>query len=144
MITQSSINMIIDRVPNLILKRYLDRVLNLSYIQFPISDDLMPIIFQVDKIFASILPIGRYPLFSVSRITVIVRLSWLVSLVISISVNAVYPCSYEPSAVLCIPLLPSGFFYTLLSFLCLVFVCLIIGFTAIIFFLKKVRQWTKL
>ena len=100
----------------------------------------MSIIFQVDKIFASILPIGRYPLFSVSRITVIVRLSWLVSLVISISVNAVYPCSYEPAAVLCIPLLPSGFFYTLLSFLCLIFVCLIIGFTATIFFLKKVRQ----
>ena len=100
----------------------------------------MSIIFQVDKIFASILPIGRYPLLSVSRITVIVRLSWLVSLVISISVNAVYPCSYEPAAVLCIPLLPSGFFYTLLSFLCLIFVCLIIGFTATIFFLKKVRQ----
>ena len=104
---------------------------------------LMSIIFQVDKIFASILPIGRYPLFSVSRITVILRLSWVVSLLISLSVHAVYPCSYEPAAVLCIPLLPSGFFYTLLSFLCLIFVCLIIGFTAILFFLKKVRQRTE-
>ena len=96
--------------------------------------------FQVDKIFASVLPIGKYPLVSVSRVTVIVRLSWLVSLVISISVNAVYPCSYEPAAVLCIPLLPSGFFFTLLSFICLIFVCLIIGFSATIVFLKKARN----
>ena len=41
---------------------------------------------KVDKIFASVLPIGRYPL-SVSSISVIVRLSWLVSLTISVTVN---------------------------------------------------------
>ena len=38
---------------------------------------------KVDKIFASVLPIGSYPL-SVGRISVIVRLSWLVSIIISI------------------------------------------------------------
>ena len=53
------------------------------------------------------------------------------------SVNTVYPCSYEPAAVLCIPLLPIGFFYTLLSFLSIIFVCIIVGFSATLLFLKK-------
>ena len=92
---------------------------------------------KVDKIFASVLPIGRYPL-SVSRISVIVCLSWLVSLTISVAVNLAYPCSYEPAAVLCIPLLPSAFFFTLFSFACFLFICLIIGFSATLVFLKKV------
>ena len=92
---------------------------------------------KVDKIFASVLPIGRYPL-SVGRISVLVRLSWLLSLAVSLTVNLVYPCSYEPAAVLCIPLLPSAFFFTLLSFISFIFVCLIVGFTATILFLRKV------
>ena len=93
---------------------------------------------KVDKIFASVLPIGSYPL-SVGRISVIVRLSWLVSLGISVTVNTAYPCSYEPAAVLCIPLLPSAFFFTLSSFACFIFICLIVGFSATILFLKKGR-----
>ena len=92
---------------------------------------------KVDMIFASVLPIGRYPL-SVGRISVLVRLSWLLSLAVSLTVNLVYPCSYEPAAVLCIPLLPSAFFFTLLSFISFIFVCLIVGFTATILFLRKV------
>ena len=97
-------------------------------------------IFQVDKIFASVLPIGKYPLLSVSLMTVIVRLSWLISLLVSLSVNAAFPCSYEPAAVLCIPLLPRGFFFTLLSFLSLIFVSLIVGFSATLLFLRKASQ----
>ena len=92
---------------------------------------------KVDKIFASVLPIGRYPL-SVSSISVIVRLSWLVSLIISVTVNMASPCSYEPAAVLCIPLLPSAFFFTLSSLAGFIFICLIIGFSATLVFLKKV------
>lgn len=94
---------------------------------------------KVDKIFASVLPIGRYPL-SVSRISVIVRLSWLLSLLISVTVNLAYPCTYEPAAVLCIPLLPSAFFFTLSSLAGFIFICLIIGFSATLVFLKKVRD----
>lgn len=94
---------------------------------------------KVDKIFASVLPIGRYPL-SVSRISVIVRLSWLLSLIISVTVNLAYPCTYEPAAVLCIPLLPSAFFFTLSSLAGFIFICLIIGFSVTLVFLKKVRD----
>ena len=49
-----------------------------------------------------------------------------------------YPCSYEPAAVLCIPLLPSAFFFTLSSLAGFIFICLIIGFSATLVFLKKV------
>ena len=112
-------------------------ILKVSSHHLKVSTQNLWTMFQVDKIFASVLPIGKYPLLSVSAMTVIVRLSWLVSLLVSLSVNAAFPSSYEPAAVLCIPLLPSGFFFTLLTFLSLIFVSLIVGFSGTFLFLRK-------
>lgn len=92
---------------------------------------------KVDKILASALPIGKYPLLSVTKVTVIVRISWLVSFSVSILVNSFYPCSYEPAVVLCIPVLPIGFFITLFSCFCVLFVVIVIGFVCCILYLKK-------
>ena len=95
---------------------------------------------KVDKILATSLPIGRYLLISVDKVIVIVKLSWLISLSVSILVNSLYPCSYEPAVVLCIPLLPIGFFITVFSCFCVLFVFIVIGFLSSIFYLKKAGQ----
>ena len=92
---------------------------------------------KVDKILASTLPIGKYPLLSVDKLTVIVILSWILSFGVSIIVNTLYPCSYEPAVVLCIPVLPIGFFITVFSVFCVIFVFIIIGFLSSIVYLKK-------
>ena len=72
---------------------------------------IMFALLKADKILATALPIGRYPLISVDKVTVIVKLSWFISLSVSILVNTLYPCSYEPAAALCFMLLPSLYFH---------------------------------
>ena len=99
---------------------------------------LMFAFLRLDKVLASTLPIGRYPLISVTKVNVIVNLTWLISFSISVLVNSIYPCSYEPAVILCIPVLPVGFFITVFSCFCFIFVLLILGFFASIIYLKKV------
>ena len=101
---------------------------------------IMFALLKADKILATALPIGKYPLISVDKVTVIVKLSWLISLSVSILVNSLYPCSYEPAVVLCIPLLPIGFFITVFSCFCVLFVFIVICFLSSIFYLKKAGQ----
>ena len=93
---------------------------------------------KVDKIMASTLPIGKYPLLSMPKVTVIIVLSWILSVSVSILVNTIYPCSYEPAVVLCIPILPIGFFITVFSCFCVIFIVIIVGFIISILYLKKV------
>jgi len=92
---------------------------------------------KVDKVMASTLPIGKYPILSVDKVTVIVILSWILSFGVSILVNNLFPCSYEPAVVLCIPVLPIGFFITVFSCFCIIFSFIIIGFLCSIVYLKK-------
>ena len=98
---------------------------------------IMFILLKVDKFMATTLPIGKYPLLSVEKISVIVILSWVVSITVSILVNTLFPCSYEPAVVLCIPVLPIGFFITVFSCFCVIFVFIIVAFCISIVYLKK-------
>ena len=98
---------------------------------------IMFALLKMDKIMAATLPIGKYPLLSADKVTVIVVLTWLLSFSVSILVNSFYPCSYEPAVVLCIPVLPVGFFITMFSSFCVIFVFIIIGFLSCIVYLKK-------
>ena len=93
---------------------------------------------QVDKVLASCLPYGQYPLLPPHTVTVICRLSWLLSFAISITVNTKYSCSYEPAVVLCIPVLPLGFFVFASSLVCLIIIIIVVGFLGSIIYLKKV------
>ena len=98
----------------------------------------MFILLKVDKIMASTLPIGKYLLLSMPKVTVIIVLSWILSVSVSILVNTFYPCSYEPAVVLCILILPIGFFITVFSCFCVIFIVIIVGFIISILYLKKV------
>ena len=99
--------------------------------------------FHVAQILVSALPIGRYPPLSPRQTGQLVRLTWLAAAAISVTVNTVYPCSYEPAAVLCIPVLPVGFFIALATFVSILFVCILVGFAAAIIFIKQARAVTR-
>ena len=67
---------------------------------------------KIDRVLASCLPIGKYPLFSCEIVTVVIVLSWVVSVSVASMVTLLFKCDYEPAVVLCIPELPIGFFIT--------------------------------
>ena len=94
---------------------------------------------KVDKMMAATLPLGRYPVLSIQKVKVIVILSWMLSFSISALVNILYPFSYEPAVVLCIPLLPGGFFVVMFSIFCVIFTIIVFGFVFAITYLKKVN-----
>merc|ERR1711892_192745 len=88
---------------------------------------------------ATTLPIGKYPLLSAGKVSVIVVLSWILSVSVSILVNTFFPCSYEPAVVLCIPVLPIGFFITVFTCFCVILVFIIVAFCISIVYLKKMQ-----
>ena len=96
---------------------------------------------KVDKVMASTLPLGKYPVISLSKVKVIILLSWILSFSVSAIVNTLYPYSYEPAVVLCIPLLPIGFFISVFSVFCVIFTCIVFGFFISIIYLKKVNTF---
>ena len=100
---------------------------------------IMFALLKVDKVMASTLPMGKYPVISLSKVKVIVLLSWILSFSVSALVNTLYPYSYEPAVVLCIPLLPIGFFISVFSVFCVIFTCIVFGFFITIIYLKKVN-----
>ena len=99
---------------------------------------------KVDKMMASTLPLGRYPVFSIQKVKVIVILSWILSFSISALVNILYPFSYEPAVVLFIPLLPGGFFIAMFSVFCVILTIIMFGFLIAITYLKKVKLHLKI
>ena len=94
---------------------------------------------KVDKIMASTLPLGSYPVLSIQKVKMIVILSWILSFSISALVNILYPFSYEPAVVLCIPLLPGGFFVAVFSVFCVILTIIMFGFLIAMTYLKKVN-----
>ena len=94
---------------------------------------------KVDKMMASTLPLGRYPVLSIQKVKVIVILSWILSFSISALLNILYPFSYEPAVVLCIPLLPGGLFNAVFFVFCVILTIIIFGFLVAIMYLKKVK-----
>jgi hypothetical protein len=96
---------------------------------------------KVDKIMASTLPLGSYPVLSIQKVKMIVILSWILSFSISALLNILYPFSYEQAVVLCIPLLPSGFFIAVFSLFCAILTIIMFGFLFAITYLKKVRLY---
>ena len=76
--------------------------------------------FKTDRVLASCLPFGKYPLLNVEAITGVAVSTWVFSFFVSGLVTALYQSNYEPAVVLCIPDLPIGFFITLLRLLELV------------------------
>ena len=58
---------------------------------------------------------------------------------ISAVVNILYPFSYEPAVVLCIPLLPGGFFVAVFSVFCVILTIIVFGFLIAMTYLKKVN-----
>ena len=101
---------------------------------------IMFALLKMDKVMASTLPLGKYPLISVSKVKILVLLSWIFSFCISALVNTLYPYAYEPAVVLCIPILPIGFFISVLSVFCVLFTILVFGFFIAIIYLKKVTK----
>jgi hypothetical protein len=73
---------------------------------------LMFAMLKVDRVLASFLPIGRYPLFSVEVVTCVIVGTWVFSLSAAATVATVFQPAYEPAVVLCIPDLPIEFFIT--------------------------------
>ena len=85
------------------------------------------------------LPVGRYPLVSLTYIRVIFFLTWLFSAGLSVLVNQFFPVAYEPAVSLCIPSLPSGFFISALTTFSLILGLLVLGFIGTIIYLRKAQ-----
>ena len=92
---------------------------------------------RLDRMAKMILSPGKYLQISSEKVTLGIILSWILSTSISLTLNSLYPSAYEPAAVLCIPVLPSGFFLTFFCFFCIIFGAVIIVFTAAILYVKK-------
>jgi hypothetical protein len=65
---------------------------------------------KVDRVLASCLPIGRYPLLGVDAVNVVIACSWVLAISVAGAVAGSYNSEYESAVVLCIPELPVGFF----------------------------------
>ena len=98
---------------------------------------------RLDKMAMMILSPGKYLQISPEKVTLGIVLSWILSAIISLTLNSLYPSAYEPAVVLCIPVLPSGFFYTFFCLFCLIFGGVIIGFIIAIIYVKKIQVQIK-
>ena len=63
---------------------------------------------KIDRVLASCLPFGRYPLLSVEIVTAIIISAWVLAFFVAALVTVLFKSSYEPAVVLCIPELPIG------------------------------------
>nr|XP_040565037.1 pinopsin-like [Lepeophtheirus salmonis]XP_040565038.1 pinopsin-like [Lepeophtheirus salmonis] len=92
---------------------------------------------KIDRVLASCLPIGKYPLLPVKAISILVLISWILSFSIAGLVTGIFHSSYEPAVVLCIPELPIEFFITIFSIYCLVLFSMVTSYIGVLFYLKK-------
>ena len=95
---------------------------------------------KVDKLLMSVLSSARYPVLSVFWTRIIVLLTWVLSAVLSFSVNSFYSVEYEPAVLLCIPTLPQAFFLVAMAVLAFIIASIIIGFLGALVYLKKAQS----
>ena len=98
---------------------------------------------RLDKIAMMMLSPGKYLQISSEKVTLGIVLSWILSATISLTLNSLYPSAYEPAVLLCVPVLPSGFFVVVFCFFCIVFGGVIIGFFIAIIYVKKKQAQIK-
>jgi len=89
---------------------------------------------------ASCLPFGKYPIFSVEVVSVIVGISWFVSFIVAAGVTTIFNSSYEPAIVLCIPELPVEFFITIFSIYCATLLAMVGGYILASIFLENFNK----
>jgi hypothetical protein len=92
---------------------------------------------KIDRVLASCLPFGKYPLLSVEVVTGIIISTWVFSFFVAGLVTSLFKSSYEPAVVLCIPELPIGFFITIFSVYCLVLFGMVAGYILVLICLRK-------
>ncbi|XP_065571262.1 uncharacterized protein LOC136034072 [Artemia franciscana] len=98
---------------------------------------LMFVMLKVDRVLASFLPIGRYPIVSVPACTMIIGGSWLVSASVAASVSSGVGSKFEPSVLLCVPRLPREFGITICTLYCSAFATMVVGYVIVILMLKR-------
>ncbi|XP_043197799.1 trace amine-associated receptor 13c-like [Amphibalanus amphitrite] len=98
---------------------------------------IMFIMLKIDRVLASCLPIGKYPLFPIRFISFVVMLSWLFSFSVAVFVTTNYDALFEPAIILCIPDLPSVFFIFILVIYCLALFTIIVGYVLVAIFLRR-------
>ncbi|XP_037086143.1 octopamine receptor-like, partial [Pollicipes pollicipes] len=98
---------------------------------------IMFIMLKIDRVLASCLPIGKYPLFPIHLISFIVMLSWVFSFSVAVFVTTGFNAFFEPAIILCIPKLPSVFFIFILVIYCLALFTIIVGYVLVAIFLRR-------
>ncbi len=63
---------------------------------------------KIDRVLASCLPFGKYPLLPVEVVLGVVLAAWVIAFFVAALVTVTFSSSYEPAVVLCIPELPIG------------------------------------
>ena len=92
---------------------------------------------KIDRVLASCLPLGKYPLLNVEIVTGTIVSTWILSFFVAGLVTALYDSNYEPAVVLCIPNLPIEFFLAIFSLYCLVLSSMVVGYIVVLICLKK-------
>ena len=92
---------------------------------------------KIDRVLASCLPFGKYPLLNVEAVNGLILATWVFSFFVAALVTVLFQSSYEPAVVLCIPDLPIGFFIAIFTVYCLVLCAMVIGYITVLICLKK-------
>ena len=92
---------------------------------------------KIDRVLASCLPFGKYPLLNVEAVNGLILATWVFSFFVAALVTLTFKSNYEPAVVLCIPDLPIGFFITIFSVYCLVLCSMVVGYITVLVCLKK-------
>ena len=92
---------------------------------------------KIDRVLASCLPYGKYPLLNIKIVLAIIFSTWIFSFFVASLVTAIFKSVYEPAVVLCIPTLPIGFFITIFSVYCLALLGMVGGYIMVLICLKK-------
>lgn len=98
---------------------------------------IMFIMLKIDRVLASCLPIGKYPLLPIRVIGCIVCFSWVASISVAVLVTLGFDAFFEPAIILCIPKLPSVFFIFILVLYCLALFTIIVGYVLVAIFLRQ-------
>ena len=92
---------------------------------------------KIDRVLASCLPFGKYPLLNVEAVNGLILATWVFSFFVAALVTVLFQSSYEPAVVLCIPDLPIGFFIAIFTVYCVVLCAMVIGYITVLICLKK-------
>lgn len=109
-------------------------------VAFWLQHIVMFALLKVDRVMASCLPFGKYPLLTVEFVKGIIVSTWILAFFVAGLVTVLFTSSYEPAVVLCIPDLPIGFFITVFSVYCLILVGMVLGYITVIVCLKKKQR----